>query len=144
MSTGRQLTPFDCLSSGTKRSKIQTSYSTDGNTCLDSTDSYDLEELIDSGTESEGDGDDHGFGGPGNHQDITINKPRGPTTIVLNAASNVPRAQSDKPRQLGEVQHQHPPSHIASGLFEVPIQPRIKFPLRFFGAGRQRAFNPEW
>lgn len=114
MSTGRQLTLFDCVSSGTspKRLKIQTSYSVDGNACLDSTDSYELQELRDSGTESEGDcsntediysrdADDREFGGPGNHQDITINKPRGPTTIVLNAAANVSRAQSEKPRQLG-------------------------------------------
>ena len=94
--------------------------------------SNELEEAIDSGTESEddyGDGDDRGLGGPGNHQDITTNKPRGPTTIVLNAASNLSRAQSDKPRQLGEVQHQHLPSDIASGPFEPPKQPRIKFPL---------------
>ena len=157
MSTGRQLTLFDCVSSGTspKRLKIQTSYSVDGNACLDSTDSYELQELRDSGTESEGDcsntediysrdADDREFGGPGNHQDITINKPRGPTTIVLNAAANVSRAQSEKPRQLGEVHHQHHPSDIASGPFEAPKQPKIKFPLRSFGTGRQRAFNSEW
>lgn len=56
----------------------------DGNACLDSTDSYELQELRDSGTESEGDcsntediysrdADDREFGGPGNHQGITIN-----------------------------------------------------------------------
>ena len=140
MSTGRQLTLFDCVSSP-KRLKIQTSYngSADG--------SNELEEVIDSGTESEGDygdGDDRGLGGPGNHQDITMNKPHGPTTIVLNAVSNLSRAQSDKPRQLGEEHHQHLPSDIASGPFEAPKQPRIKFPLRSFGIGRQRAFNVEW
>ena len=81
MSNGRQLTLFDCVPSP-KRLKIQTSYS--GSAVA----SNELEEAIDSGTESEGDygdGDDRGLG---NHQDITINKPRGPTTIVLDAASN--------------------------------------------------------
>ena len=79
MSTGRQLTLFDCVPPP-KRLITQTSYSgsADG--------SYELEEAIDPGTESEGDygdGDDRGLG---NYQDITINKPRGPTTIVLDVA----------------------------------------------------------
>ena len=54
MSIGSQLTLFDCVSSP-KRLKIQTSYSADGNVCLDSTDSNEPEEAIDSGTESKGD-----------------------------------------------------------------------------------------
>ena len=82
MSTGRQLTLFDRVPPP-KRLKTQTSYSgsADG--------SNELEEAIDPGTEPEGgygDGDDRGLG---NHQDITINKPRGPKTIVLDAASNI-------------------------------------------------------
>ena len=50
MSTGRQLTLFDCVSSGTspKRLKIQMSYGTDSNACLESTDSYELQELRES------------------------------------------------------------------------------------------------
>ena len=154
MSTGRRLTLFDCVLSGTSPKRLKIT-SADGNVCMDSMDSTELEEAIDSATESEGDcfyteeiysgdGDDRGLGGPGNHQDITINKLHGPTTIVLNAASNLSRAQSDKPRQLGEVQHQHLPSDIAYGPFEAPKQPRIKFPLHSFGIGRQRAFNVEW
>ena len=83
------------------------------------------------------------FGGPGNRQDITIKKPRGATTIVMNTASyglNVP----SESRQHEVLQHKQVPSDIASGPLEAPKQPRVKFPSCSLGRGRQQTFNPKW
>ena len=61
----------------------------------------------------------------------------------MNTASyglSVPSAS----RQVEVLLHKHVPSDIASGPLEAPKQPRVGFPSRPFGTGRQRAFNPEW
>lgn len=42
------------------------------------------------------------------------------------------------------VTHLQAPSDIASGVLEAPKQPRVKFPSRSFGTGRQRSFNSDW
>ena len=155
MSKG-QLTLFDCLSltspTSPKRPKIQETHTTDPELQELESDSGTESELLsdsedDSKTEETSEVGDNFRGLPCNRQqcqDITVNKPLGPTTIVLNTsvASHGSRARSEP--GAGEAQHQQAPSDIAAGPLEAPKRPRVKFPSRSFGTGRQRAFNPEW
>ena len=157
-----QLTLFDCVAAGTsestaKRLKLDTadavgSAELNSSESSRSTDDDQLEthpgtdlDGTESGSEQDPSETSEDRDGAGNRQDITINQPCGPTTIVLNAASHGSRVQSSEPSQSSRSsQLQQAPSDIASGVLEAPKQPRVKFPSRSFGTGRQRAFNPQW
>ena len=77
------------------------------------------------------------------NQYITVNKPLAPTTIVMTATTvAAPSMGSTHGVTQQEVL---PPSDIASGPHQSPVQPIISFPARSFGGkGRPRAFNSEW
>jgi len=156
-----QLTLFDCMAAGgsestAKRQKIDTADAA-GNAESNSSRATDNDQFethlgVDpAGTdssESESEQDHSGISEdrdvPGNRQDITINQPCGPTTIVLNAASHGSRVQSSEPVPSHSSQHLQAPSDIASGVLEAPKQPGVKFSSRSFGMGRQRSFNSDW
>ena len=62
----------------------------------------------------------------------------------MNAGVHGSRVQSSEPSQSSRSSQLQAPCDIASGVLEAPKQPRVEFPSRSFGTGRQRAFNSQW
>ena len=81
---------------------------------------------------------------------ITLDKPSGSMTIIINNRSSTPSTSSGQSlsshlgtRTPGDNTIATVPSDISVGAHQPPVQPRIKYPSSSVGTKR-RAFNSDW
>ena len=134
-----QLTLFQCAAKKQKRSSDPIE---DRESELESQEGELDSNQSESETESEPDSSDLITDSPshmGQDNYITVDRPSGSTTIIVNA-----KAPRQSPSVCPQTKQHLPPTDLSSGPLQLPTQPKINFPTRSFGQGRPRAFNCEW
>ena len=157
--TGRDPQQLTLFSYQIKKSKVENDCHTSGSSDCDSKESSDEGDLSDSDGDSTGvvnktkvavSGDDSTV-----YQDnhITLDKPSGSMTIIINNRSSTPATssmhagqnpgQSSSSSTPSQSSVTAVPSDISVGAHQAPVQPCIRYPSTLTGTKR-RSFNYDW